>query len=121
MKILKKIFDPEYFIPQPLIKARQNIGLRRAFKMVGAIGFSYIQLFFYLLMKRGIRAAYIFLWVKLFTPAVNTEYGISLQMLFVYLPLNLSLSLFSTPGGTNSRIEPPCCAISFTSFELKKE
>lgn len=56
------------FIPAPLQISARRIGLLRLFKMLFAIGFSYIGVVWYLLIKRGPAAAWRFISVKLFTP-----------------------------------------------------
>ena len=55
-------------IPAPLIHVARRSGLVNMFKMLLVIGVGYFETFFYLLRKRGIKAAWIFLGVKLFTP-----------------------------------------------------
>jgi MoaA/NifB/PqqE/SkfB family radical SAM enzyme len=58
----------KFLIPAPLIHVARRIGLGRTLKMLVIIGSSYIRIFFYLFRKRGLKAAWIFLSVKLFTP-----------------------------------------------------
>jgi MoaA/NifB/PqqE/SkfB family radical SAM enzyme len=58
----------KFLMPAPLIHVARRIGLGRTFKMLVIIGSSYFRIFFYLLRKRGLKAAWIFLGVKLFTP-----------------------------------------------------
>ncbi len=55
-------------IPAPLYHVVRRDGLGRLFKMLVTVGLSYTQILVYLLRKRGIRAAWNFLSVKLFTP-----------------------------------------------------
>ncbi len=55
-------------IPAPLYHVVRKGGLGRMWKMLFVIGVSYSKTFFYLLRKRGVKAAWIFLGVKLFTP-----------------------------------------------------
>ncbi len=55
-------------IPAPLIHVARRGGLGRLVKMLFVIGLSYLQIFCYLLRKRGVKAAWTFLGVKLFTP-----------------------------------------------------
>ncbi len=56
------------FIPAPLIHARKRMGTSRMLHMLFSIGTSYGSLFVFLLRKRGLKAAWMFLSVKLFTP-----------------------------------------------------
>lgn len=56
------------FIPAPLIHVRRRIGTLRLFNMLTAIATSYLSVLLYLLRKRGLKAAWIFLCIKLFTP-----------------------------------------------------
>jgi len=56
------------FIPAPLLVSARRIGLIRLFRMLFAIGFSYMGVVWYLLRRRGIGAAWRFISVKLFTP-----------------------------------------------------
>jgi MoaA/NifB/PqqE/SkfB family radical SAM enzyme len=58
----------KFLIPAPLIHVARRIGLGKTLKMLVVIGSSYFRIFFYLLCKRGLKAAWIFLGVKLFTP-----------------------------------------------------
>lgn len=55
-------------IPAPLIHVARRGGLADMLKMLSVIGYGYFETFFYLLRKRGIKAAWTFLGVKLFTP-----------------------------------------------------
>lgn len=58
----------KFLIPAPLIHVARRIGLGRTLKMLVIIGSSYFRIFIYLIRKRGLKAAWIFLGVKLFTP-----------------------------------------------------
>lgn len=55
-------------VPAPLYHVARRGGVGRMFKMLFVIGWSYTETFFYLLRKRGVKAAWVFLGVKLFTP-----------------------------------------------------
>ncbi|MFV2080697.1 MAG: radical SAM protein [bacterium] len=55
-------------IPAPLLFSFNRVGFFRTFKMLFGIGLSYMATTLYLLRKRGPRAAWIFVSVKLFTP-----------------------------------------------------
>lgn len=55
-------------LPAPLIHVARRGGLKRLIRMLVTVGVSYYQIFWYLLKKRGIKAAWNFVAVKLFTP-----------------------------------------------------
>jgi len=55
-------------IPAPLIHVARRSRLAYMLKMLFVIGYGYFETFCYLLRKRGIKAAWTFLGVKLFTP-----------------------------------------------------
>lgn len=55
-------------IPAPLIHVERRRGIAELLKMLFIIGLGYSETFFYLLRKRGIKAAWTFVGVKLFTP-----------------------------------------------------
>ncbi len=56
------------FIPAPLLISARRMGLWNLLKMLFEIGSNYIGVVFYLLRKRGLKAAWRFISVKLFTP-----------------------------------------------------
>jgi MoaA/NifB/PqqE/SkfB family radical SAM enzyme len=61
-----KIVKP--LIPAPLYHVAGRAGLGKMFKMLFVIGAGYSEIFVYLLRKRGLKAAWTFMGVKLFTP-----------------------------------------------------
>lgn len=63
---LKEIFSK--LMPAPLIHSVRRMGAGRVFHMLMTIGSGYAVMFSYLLRKRGIKAAWTLLGVKLFTP-----------------------------------------------------
>lgn len=56
------------FIPAPLLHVQRRRGIWKMLKMLFEIGLGYTSVFFYLLRKRGIKAAWNFVMIKLFTP-----------------------------------------------------
>lgn len=63
---MKKFFNR--VLPAPLVHVVRRIGLIAVARMILFVAFSYLETFIYLIRKRGVKAAWNFLNVKLFTP-----------------------------------------------------